>query len=404
MCAVALQREDNTERILLSALQCMRQRFGFDVAFVSEFRDGRRFFRHVDAAHGASSAQIAGRSDPLEATYCQRIVDGRLPAVLPDSSVDAALVALPATSELGIAGHAGAAIRFSDGRVYGTLCCYSHAPMPTLSAPHAEAVQLLADFLSLILENESSGRQAAESTLQRISGVLEDRSFFPVFQPIVDIRGDRIVGYEALTRFTAEPPRPPNVWFSEAGQVGLQPQLEMAAARRALESLPALPAGVYLAVNLSPRTLLAGDLAGAFDGVPLDRVVVEITEHDVVEDYSEVSAALSPLRDQGLRLAVDDAGAGFASFRHILMLRPDVIKIDSSLVQRIDVDAGSRALAAALVRFADSTGSDVVAEGIETREQLGALRELQVDRGQGYLLGKPQPLAHLQRAVPRLED
>ncbi|WP_293229916.1 EAL domain-containing protein [Paludibacterium sp.] len=124
-------------------------------------------------------------------------------------------------------------------------------------------------------------------------------------------------------------------------------------------------------------------------GFPLDRLMLEVTEHTSVDDYVQIAAALKPLRDSGLKLAVDDAGAGYASFRHILKLQPDVIKLDVSLIRQIDSDTGCRALAGALIRFAEETGSKIVAEGVETVEELRALRELQVNKAQGYLLGRP---------------
>lgn len=119
--------------------------------------------------------------------------------------------------------------------------------------------------------------------------------------------------------------------------------------------------------------------------------MLEVTEHASVSDYSLIAAELAPLRRKGLTLAVDDAGAGFASFRHILKLKPDVIKLDISLIHSIDTDIGCRALAAALIRFAEETGSKVVAEGVETAAELHVLRELGISLAQGYLLGRPLP-------------
>jgi EAL domain-containing protein (putative c-di-GMP-specific phosphodiesterase class I) len=105
---------------------------------------------------------------------------------------------------------------------------------------------------------------------------------------------------------------------------------------------------------------------------------------------------LEPLRRKGMKLAVDDAGSGYASFRHILKLKPDVIKLDISLIKKIDSDSCSRALAAALIRFAEETGSHIVAEGVETQAELDVLRELKVDKVQGFLLGRPMPIGQLQ--------
>ncbi|MCO6058006.1 EAL domain-containing protein [Pseudomonas sp. MOB-449] len=126
------------------------------------------------------------------------------------------------------------------------------------------------------------------------------------------------------------------------------------------------------------------------------QIVLEITEHDVVADYEGLSAGLAPLRSLGIRLAVDDAGAGYASFRHILMLKPDIIKLDGSLTQNIDSDPTRRALAVALIQFAAETGSKIVAEGVETLSELNILRDLNVNKAQGFLLGRPMPIEALE--------
>lgn len=124
----------------------------------------------------------------------------------------------------------------------------------------------------------------------------------------------------------------------------------------------------------------------------MERIVIEVTEHARITDYAQISGALNPLRRHGLRLAVDDAGSGYASFRHILKLKPDIIKMDSTLIHQIDSDTGSRALGAAIVRFAEETNCTVVAEGVETDAELMVLRSLNVRHAQGYLLGRPMPL------------
>lgn len=213
-----------------------------------------------------------------------------------------------------------------------------------------------------------------------------------VYQPIVHLVENRIVGHEALARFSAEPQRTPDKWFDEAGQVGLQQELEVALIEAALKGMDRLPPDSYLSLNVSPDTILAGALDNVLAHQPMVRLMLEVTEHACVQDYALLAEALEPLRSKGLRLAVDDAGAGYASFRHILKLKPDVIKLDSSLIRNIDSDTGSRALAAALIRFAEETGCKVVAEGVETREELAMLRRLEVNKAQGYLLGRPMPL------------
>ena len=123
----------------------------------------------------------------------------------------------------------------------------------------------------------------------------------------------------------------------------------------------------------------------------MSSLVLEITEHEEIRDYSSVAKVLAPLRERGLRLAVDDAGAGYASLRHILQLRPDIIKLDRSLIQNLDQDDTEFFLATALASFARSTGAEIIAEGVETEGELQALKELDVDLAQGYLLARPAP-------------
>lgn len=177
-------------------------------------------------------------------------------------------------------------------------------------------------------------------------------------------------------------------------------ELELAVIRRALADLGRFPEGTYLSLNISPQTLSTGAIHEVLDGVPLERVMLEVTEHASVADYGVIADQLTSLRQRGLRLAVDDAGAGYASFRHIIKLKPDVIKLDASLVAAIDQDPVIHALAAALIRFAEETGSKVVAEGVERPQELHVLRQLKVNKAQGYLLGEPVPIEHI-RSTPK---
>jgi EAL domain-containing protein (putative c-di-GMP-specific phosphodiesterase class I) len=143
---------------------------------------------------------------------------------------------------------------------------------------------------------------------------------------------------------------------------------------------------------MSPDTILDPMFDRLFDIGPVDHVVIEVTEHAPVRDYERLAAALQPLRERGLRLAVDDAGSGYSGLRHILRLAPDILKLDIDLTRGINTDRSRHAMSVALVRFAEEMDMVTVAEGIETEEELEALRELAVPWGQGYLLGRPGPL------------
>jgi EAL domain-containing protein (putative c-di-GMP-specific phosphodiesterase class I)/ActR/RegA family two-component response regulator len=249
------------------------------------------------------------------------------------------------------------------------------------------------DELVRRVQRPSEDLETIEEKIDRVRKMVERAEFHTVFQPIIDLRNSRVVGLEALARF---PDRSPDVWFEDAAAAGLNEELELATLEMALRTAGQLPDGLYLSVNLSPATMTAPSFKRVLDGFPLDRLVVEMTEHAPVEDYEALDAAVAPLRAAGCRLAVDDVGAGFSSLRHILRLAPDVIKLDISLTRHIDSDPPRRALATALISFASAIKASIVAEGIETQDEVDALRGLGVTYGQGYHLSRPQPL-HVDR-------
>lgn len=212
-----------------------------------------------------------------------------------------------------------------------------------------------------------------------------------VLQPVGDLRTGRVAGAEALARFRLVPSRTPDLWFAEAWESGFGVELECAAIRTALRHLATMPPSTYLALNVSPTTLIDPLLEEVLADAPAERIVLELTEHARVDDYEPLGQAVKKARARGARLAVDDAGAGFASFQHILQLRPDFIKLDRMLTRGIDSDPAKHALASALVAFASKLGAQICAEGIETPSELATLQELGVPFGQGYLLGRPGP-------------
>jgi EAL domain-containing protein (putative c-di-GMP-specific phosphodiesterase class I) len=211
------------------------------------------------------------------------------------------------------------------------------------------------------------------------------------FQPIVRLDTLEIVGAEALSRFDGGPPTPDR-WFREAAGVGLDIELQSASLRMALAAIPQLPKNVYLSVNASPELINRWAHRELPVDVPYKRLLLEITEHEPIENYDELLGALKPLRDRGVGIAIDDAGAGYSSFRHILLIKPDVIKLDISITRGIDQDASRRALATALLSFAAEIDAKLVAEGVETTAEKETLQELGATLGQGYLFARPGPL------------
>ena len=255
-----------------------------------------------------------------------------------------------------------------------------------------EIVQLLpalATFGTVIGALVAPGLESrfrADDARATVEGILSAAAFTPYYQRIVDLDTGAIVGYEALTRF-ADGTRP-DIVFRMASLAGLGLELETATLRRALEGAAVLPVESYLSLNASPDLILSGVLRGMLAGSDR-RITLEVTEHVVVDDYPALRRELAALGPATM-LAVDDAGAGYASLRHILELAPDVVKLDIGLIRGIDADPARQALVAGMGHFAAMRKVRLVAEGIETAAELGALRALAIPYGQGYLLGRPQ--------------
>ncbi len=378
---------------LSRSLHAIRTHLNMDVGFISEFVNDRRYFRYVDADNQDAVISV-GQSDPLEDSYCQRVVDGRLPGLLTDACLNAEACTLAATRALPVGAHLSAPIRLSNGQVFGTLCCFSSRADYSLTERDLAMLQVVSDMLAGQIEAQLQEQRAQTEIENQIALAMEPDHMRSVYQPIWDLARQQLVGFEALTRFQCGPARSPDQWFLEAGLAELGTIMEIHAIETALQALHQLPEGIYLAINASPRTVVSPELLNLLADFPLERLVLEITEHEEVDAamYSNIAQTTRPLRDAGLRVAVDDAGAGYACFKHILHLAPDIIKLDVSITRDIDCDLSRQALAVALVRFAESTHGRLVAEGVETEAELATLRQLGVGLAQGYALGKPMPL------------
>jgi EAL domain-containing protein (putative c-di-GMP-specific phosphodiesterase class I) len=259
----------------------------------------------------------------------------------------------------------------------------------------AGAVEYVVSSITDVTERHAGALAAAQDLSVRrgwIRQVLDGGGPVMVFQPIVELSTGKPVGAEALARFAFDPLRSPAEWFAEAADLGMSVELELSAIAAALPGLELLPEGAYLSVNAGPETAMSPELHRLLRSVPAGRVVLELTEHVGIEDYDALTESLDALRARGVRLAVDDTGAGYSSLQHILNLKPDIIKLDRGLVEGIDADPARRALAGSLIAFATEVGAQVVAEGIETLREQTVLRRLGLRYGQGFHLGRPGPL------------
>jgi EAL domain-containing protein (putative c-di-GMP-specific phosphodiesterase class I)/FixJ family two-component response regulator len=233
-------------------------------------------------------------------------------------------------------------------------------------------------------------RQREVDLRETIEAIVRRAAFKPVFQPIVELESGRVLGHEALTRF-ADGERPERR-FADAEALGLGVELELACMGAALEHARSLPGDGWLSLNVSPDVVLASDVLREVVGHADQPIVLEITEHLPVDDYSVFRSAIDQIGG-GVRFAIDDAGAGFSSFRHIVELRPDFVKLDIGLVRAIDTDPVRQALVSGMDYFALKTNCTLIAEGIETSAEKDTLRSLAVELGQGYLLGRPEGIA-----------
>jgi EAL domain-containing protein (putative c-di-GMP-specific phosphodiesterase class I)/DNA-binding response OmpR family regulator len=231
---------------------------------------------------------------------------------------------------------------------------------------------------------DERARSRAESG--RVDDILRDRAFHTVFQPVVDLKAGVIVGYEALTRF--EDGVPPDIRLAEATAVGRRADLDVAMMEAAVRAAARLPDSTWLGLNVSPGVILDSQRIEGVLGRSDRPMVLEVTEYERIDDYRTLADAVRRLTPT-VRLAVDDAGAGYASLRHVLMLRPDFVKLDQEWIRGIEADAARQALIGALVLFAKRTRSVLIAEGIETAAELETLHSLGVKLGQGYFLGRP---------------
>lgn len=232
------------------------------------------------------------------------------------------------------------------------------------------------------------------ATIESVHAVLGSAALEATFQPVLSLADGTIVAYEALARFPDHRLLDPGTAFAAANQVGLGVELEHLALWQALDRLGDVPAGVYLSTNLSVEAILDPGVQETVLTHAHRQIAVELTEHTQVLDYPRLVAVTDRFRQAGIPIAVDDAGAGFASLSHILQLRPDIIKLDITLTSSIDVDPVRMALARCLTGFANDIGAMLIAEGIETAAERDKLLELGISYGQGYFLGRPAPLPH----------
>jgi len=255
------------------------------------------------------------------------------------------------------------------------------------------------------LDGEQVDEQRRAVLSAAIAKELAQRSLRAVYQPIIHLESGRVIGFEGLTRTAPDSAfSNPGALFAAAEVSGRLVELDVACLATVLAGAAEIPEPTLVTVNLSPRTLEAPEFGAsrllamvASSRIAPSRVILEVTERDIISDVPRVVAVLERCRAAGVRVAVDDVGAGNAGLRLLSQFRFDVVKIDLSLVQAGAGKETVRAVLGSLVDLAGRLGALVVAEGIETPGQLAMVRELGIDAGQGYLLGRPGKRVDIER-------
>jgi EAL domain-containing protein (putative c-di-GMP-specific phosphodiesterase class I) len=371
---------EEIERIV----ELARHRLKMELCYIVEFTADGLMFRWMDGDQAAFGVQ-PGLTVALSDADRRRLPTKRLSrAGAREPSDDPLLLELCKLSKAYIGGYVSVPLVYSGGMRFGTLCCVSEGPR-SLDSSDMAFLGILADLLMHHLDHH----RRHDALSRQIAHVIAGAELPIVLQPIVDLQNWTCRGAEALSRFPALMGAPDEV-FREARASGVDVALESLAARSALTLAPRMRPDQYLSINMSPSVVrqAAAAVFGPEDR-SLEQVVLEITENDSVEDYPKLAAALEPLRERGLRVAIDDAGAGYSSLRHVVELRPDIIKIDRLLVHGMAHDAAKRSIGRSFVQLAADTGAFVIAEGIDNRDDLSTARDIGVTAGQGFLLGEP---------------
>ena len=247
---------------------------------------------------------------------------------------------------------------------------------------------------------DKAERDLEEDLVRLITGLAVPEFHF---QPIADVSRGVVAGYEALARLPVRARLAPDVCLQAAGRMGLQTELERILTGCALQARAALPANSFLCVNVSPEFLTSSAWEGVLEGQnDLGCVVVEITEQQYIADYDCMRSRIAGIRAKGGMIAIDDAGAGYASLKHILELRPSFIKLDRSFVSQCDLDRAKSVVIEMMGAAANRMDAWIIAEGVETAAELAELMRLGVPLAQGYFLGRPAP--NMKQLLPAAHE
>ena len=386
-----LLRVDGTrgdDAMLQDILVAFRMAVGFPLACLVTYEGAKVRIKAVSDARG--SGQLSpGPCPPKPEVYFQLLRDGELPGTLPNTLKDPLARMLSWISESPIGAIASIPLHSDGGRVIGALCTLSPIPA-SLPARDIKIMTVLARIAANIITNEHKSLPQLSRLRERIRNVISEARVDIHLQPILDMQTSEIRGYEALSRFNdGAADFSPRSWFEDAKRVGMQPLLECTAIAEALELLKFLPKSTYLSVNASPETVKIGAVADILRDSPAERVVLDLAETEDAAKLDDLDFSLAELRAMGVQIALDNFGSGDLQFPTVVKLKPDILKLDISIVKSINRKQSSQDLTKAMVGYAEDLGAALIAVGIEHESERAKLADLGVKFGQGFLLGKP---------------
>lgn len=351
-------------------VELVRRELGLNVAFISEIEGDRRTFRAL-----VSDVDLpieVGFTEPYEGTYCELITSGRLDEVVPDTSSNPLTAGAFHTSYLGIGAYVGVPMMRHSGELFGTLCAFSREPQPDLTPAQAEVLRATAVLIMRLIEVEEEVDGRLGELVATVDESLDARTRIDLL-PVVEVATGAVVGQEAVARFADGAPYRRRL--AEARELGRGVELELAVLTRTLEAVEESSVPV-VSVSLSTEALRDPAFQALIAATPPSRLMLRFDVDEKVEDYEELTHLLQPLRLLGARVAVDRVGDGAADLRHILLLSPDVIRIDASLVRGLDEDPSRRVLVESIATLAAKIEADAVALGVSSDAELAWMEEL----------------------------
>ncbi|MEV6850354.1 GAF domain-containing protein, partial [Actinoplanes sp. NPDC051411] len=293
------ERGDTAQQIA-DLLRAAKGSLGLSLAFLSRM-DG--LTQHLEVVESASPAPLSdGATQPQETSFCQAVMDGRLPSVIPDVEEFPDAMRLPG-AQMGVRSFVSVPVLLSDGSVYGSFCAAGFTAEKELTDRDRALMEVLAHAAAMLLEPDVRKRRRNAEIGGRLQPLIDDGGPVVLLQPIVDLATGHRVGSEALSRFPQQWNQPPDVVFAEAEAIGQREHLEILALRQAAAHLPHVSG--YVAMNVSARTLATPACLDLLGHLPLDRVVLEPGDAHTRDRYQAPPAPPAPPRGPGHRRGVD---------------------------------------------------------------------------------------------------